>query len=66
MSEWIKCDKGNSPPRYIWVLGWVVEPGGVGIYIVKRKAQGYEALGVVKWDPPVTHWMPLPEPPEQL
>ena len=63
MAQWIKCAE-RMPPRYDVVL---VSSG----VIVPRALMAWDGKGWrigtsdISYDSPVTHWMPLPAPPNR-
>ena len=64
--KWIPVEE-RLPERYIRVLAWVKcdpheHPHGIGFI----GSMGFWSLDELRHDPSaeVTHWMPLPEPPE--
>lgn len=72
MGEWIKCSE-QMPEPDVWVLICNVQLGGVDMGIYRndeyleddehwQNEQGEPIEAYSSW--PVTHWMPLPEPPE--
>lgn len=73
MSKWIKCSE-QMPEPDVWVLICNVQLGGVDMGIYRndeyleddehwQNEQGEPIEAYSSW--PVTHWIPLPEPPEE-
>lgn len=61
MSEWISVED-QVPKRYKDVLIFMTE--GRWISVVSFTPRGWERAGVNGYLYGVTHWMPLPDPPE--
>lgn len=69
MSEWIKCSE-RLPEEQIEVLVWYegtgMVPGSIGIdHLAKDRFENGAPLTWYLAGDTVTHWMPLPEPPNE-
>lgn len=62
MSEWIKCSE-RMPEPYEYVL---VTDGFVGCEVMRVNSDGYWGPAKSLYRGDISHWMPLPEPPEVL
>jgi hypothetical protein len=72
MAEWIKVgERLPDPAEYDWVLVNIMfdEDGSYGVPTVAeyRKGEWWDLIGdkLSELEITVTHWMPLPEPPEE-
>ena len=63
MSEWIKVSD-NKPPVFEWFIGY-----GDDIEFILIDAKGeffvWEGSRVAYFGSEITHWMPIPAPPEE-
>lgn len=58
--EWIKCSE-RMPEPYEYVL---VTDGFVGCEVMRVNSDGYWGPAKSLYHGDISHWMPLPEPPE--
>lgn len=62
--EWIKTSD-KMPPEFVSILCLIPDQGDyIAVAVWEQKVGWYEDYNGFIIDDPVTHWMPLPEPPK--
>lgn len=71
ISGWISVKDGTPPEMYKAVLGYAPYHNNIWAVTMRENGEWYIWSPQSKrydpdWEGPITHWMPMPEPPEEV